>query len=65
MGLTESMAMSPGASVSGWYFAHPQSQYFVIGRLGRDQVEDYAARKGAPLAEIERWLSPNLAYDPI
>jgi len=64
MRLTESMAMWPGASVSGWYFAHPQSQYFVVGRLGRDQVEDYAARKGWTLAEAERWLAPNLGYDP-
>jgi 5-methyltetrahydrofolate--homocysteine methyltransferase len=62
--LTESMAMWPGAAVSGWYFSHPQSQYFVVGRVGRDQVEDYAARKGWTLAEAERWLSPNLAYEP-
>ncbi|MCW2850624.1 MAG: metH, partial [Nocardioides sp.] len=62
--LTESMAMWPGASVSGWYFSHPQSQYFVVGRLGRDQVADYAQRKGWTLAEAERWLSPNLGYDP-
>jgi 5-methyltetrahydrofolate--homocysteine methyltransferase len=64
MELTESMAMWPGASVSGWYFSHPQSQYFVVGRLGRDQVEDYAERKGWTLAEAERWLSPNLGYLP-
>ena len=64
MTLTESMAMAPGASVSGWYLSHPQSQYFVVGRLGRDQVQDYAARKGWTLAEAERWLSSNLAYDP-
>lgn len=62
--LTESMAMWPGASVSGWYFSHPQSQYFVVGRLGRDQVADYAERKGWTLVEAERWLSPNLGYDP-
>ncbi|MBD8869493.1 MULTISPECIES: methionine synthase [Bacteria] len=62
--LTESMAMWPGASVSGWYFSHPQSQYFVVGRLGRDQVADYAERKGWSLAEAERWLSANLGYDP-
>ncbi|HXV34268.1 MAG TPA: methionine synthase [Gaiellaceae bacterium] len=62
--LTESFAMTPGASVSGLYFGHPAARYFSVGRLGRDQVEDYAARKGAPLAETERWLSPNLAYDP-
>jgi 5-methyltetrahydrofolate--homocysteine methyltransferase len=62
--LTESMAMWPGASVSGWYFAHPQSQYFVVGRLGPDQVSDYARRKGWELTEAERWLSPNLGYEP-
>ncbi|HET8559016.1 MAG TPA: methionine synthase [Marmoricola sp.] len=62
--LTDSMAMWPGAAVSGWYFSHPQSQYFVVGRLGRDQVEEYAARKGWLLAEAERWLSANLGYDP-
>ncbi len=62
--LTESMAMWPAAAVSGWYFAHPQAQYFVVGRIGRDQVADYAARKGWTLAEAERWLAPNLAYDP-
>jgi 5-methyltetrahydrofolate--homocysteine methyltransferase len=62
--LTESMAMWPGASVSGWYFSHPDSQYFVVGRLGRDQVADYAERKGWTMAEAERWLSPNLGYDP-
>ncbi|MDT4916239.1 MAG: 5-methyltetrahydrofolate--homocysteine methyltransferase, partial [Pseudonocardiales bacterium] len=60
--LTESMAMWPGAAVSGLYFAHPQSQYFVLGRIGRDQVEDYARRKGWTVAEAERWLSPNLGY---
>uniref|UniRef100_UPI0018C878EC methionine synthase n=1 Tax=Haloechinothrix halophila TaxID=1069073 RepID=UPI0018C878EC len=62
--LTESMAMWPGAAVSGFYFSHPESRYFVVGRLGRDQVEDYAARKGWSLAEAERWLSANLGYDP-
>ncbi|SDY55632.1 methionine synthase (B12-dependent) [Modestobacter sp. DSM 44400] len=60
--LTESMAMWPGAAVSGLYFAHPQSRYFVLGRVGRDQVEDYAQRKGWSVAEAERWLSPNLGY---
>ncbi|MDT4901187.1 MAG: 5-methyltetrahydrofolate--homocysteine methyltransferase, partial [Pseudonocardiales bacterium] len=60
--LTESMAMWPGASVSGLYFAHPQSQYFVVGRVGRDQVEEYAKRKGWTVAEAEKWLSPNLGY---
>ncbi|MCP3423722.1 methionine synthase [Nocardioides sp. STR3] len=62
--LTESMAMWPGASVSGFYYSHPQSQYFVVGRLARDQVADYAERKGWTFAEAERWLSPNLGYDP-
>ncbi|SSC25792.1 Cobalamin-dependent methionine synthase, partial [Klenkia terrae] len=60
--LTESMAMWPGAAVSGLYFSHPQSQYFVLGRVGRDQVSDYAARKGWTVAEAEKWLSPNLGY---
>ncbi|WP_414858578.1 methionine synthase [Nocardioides sp. Root151] len=62
--LTESMAMWPGAAVSGWYFSHPQAQYFVVGRLQRDQVLDYARRKGWTQAEAERWLSSNLAYEP-
>ncbi|BDZ57900.1 methionine synthase [Barrientosiimonas endolithica] len=62
--LTESMAMWPGAAVSGWYFSHPQSQYFVVGRLGRDQVEAYAERKGWTLAQTEKWLAPNLGYEP-
>ncbi len=62
--LTESMAMWPGASVSGWYFAHPASQYFVVGRLGRDQIEEYARRRGWTVQEAERWLSANLGYDP-
>ncbi len=62
--LTESMAMWPGASVSGWYFSHPQAQYFVVGRLARDQVASYAERKGWTLQEAERWLSSNLGYDP-
>ncbi|QUQ66424.1 methionine synthase [Kutzneria sp. CA-103260] len=64
MALTESYAMTPAASVSGLIFAHPESKYFTVGRLGRDQVEDYAARRGVPVAEVERWLRPNLAYDP-
>ena len=62
--LTESMAMWPGASVSGLYFSHPQSQYFVVGRLAQDQVADYARRKGWTLVEAERWLAPNLGYNP-
>jgi 5-methyltetrahydrofolate--homocysteine methyltransferase len=60
--LTESMAMWPGASVSGFYFSHPQSQYFVLGHIGRDQVESYAKRKGWTMTEAEKWLSPNLGY---
>ncbi|QQW37020.1 methionine synthase [Mycobacterium marinum] len=62
--LTESMAMWPGAAVSGWYFSHPQSQYFVVGRMAQDQVADYAKRKGWTLPEAERWLGPNLGYNP-
>ena len=62
--LTESRAMWPGASVSGWYYAHPDSRYFVVGRIGKDQVEDYAKRKGWDLATAEKWLSPNLGYEP-
>jgi 5-methyltetrahydrofolate--homocysteine methyltransferase len=58
--LTESFAMWPASSVSGLYFAHPESRYFTVGRIGRDQLEDYAARKGMPVAEAERWLAPNL-----
>jgi len=62
--LTESYAMMPASSVSGFYLAHPQSQYFAVGKIGRDQVEDYARRKGMSLAEAERWLAPNLGYEP-
>ncbi|HET6560759.1 MAG TPA: methionine synthase [Marmoricola sp.] len=62
--LTENMAMWPGAAVSGWYFSHPDSQYFVLGRLAQDQVADYARRKGWTLKEAERWLSSNLGYEP-
>jgi 5-methyltetrahydrofolate--homocysteine methyltransferase len=60
--LTDSMAMWPGASVCGLYFSHPRARYFVLGRIGRDQVEDYARRKGWTVAEAEGWLSPNLGY---
>jgi len=60
--LTDSFAMWPGASVSGWYFAHPQAHYFGVGKIGRDQVEDYARRKSMSIADVERWLSPNLGY---
>ena len=56
--------MTPGATVAGLYFAHPQARYFNVGRLGKDQVEDYARRKGQSLTETERWLRENLAYDP-
>ena len=62
--LTESLAMWPGSSVSGFYFAHPQARYFAVGKIGRDQVQDYAARSGQELAEVERWLGPNLGYEP-
>ena len=51
------------AAVSGWYLAHPQAHYFAVGKIDREQVADYARRKGMPLAEVERWLSPNLGYD--
>jgi len=63
MTLTESCAMLPAASVSGLYFAHPESRYFAVDRITREQVEAYAARKGMPVAEVERWLAPNLGYD--
>jgi len=62
--LTESYAMYPAASVSGFYFSHPQARYFGVGRIGRDQVEDYARRKGLTVAGVERWLAPNLSYEP-
>jgi 5-methyltetrahydrofolate--homocysteine methyltransferase len=61
--LTESFAMLPTASVSGYYFWHPQAEYFGIGKIDRDQVEDYARRKGMDVATAERWLAPNLNYD--
>lgn len=61
--LTESLAMYPAASVSGWYFANPEAKYFGLGKIEKDQVEDYARRKGWPLEEAERWLRPNLEYD--
>jgi 5-methyltetrahydrofolate--homocysteine methyltransferase len=64
MHLTESFAMTPAAAVSGLYFGHPQAKYFAVGKIGPDQVAEYAARKGMPLAEMERWLAPNLAYEP-
>ena len=64
MQLTESFAMSPAASVSGWYFSHPDSRYFALGQIDADQVEDYAKRKGMTRAEVERWLAPSLGYTP-
>ena len=62
--LTENFAMHPAAAVCGWYFAHPEARYFGVGKIGRDQVEDYATRKGLTLSDAERWLAPNLNYDP-
>jgi 5-methyltetrahydrofolate--homocysteine methyltransferase len=62
--LTESYAMYPASSVSGFYFSHPESTYFAVGKLERDQVEDYARRKGWTVAEAEKWLAPILHYDP-
>jgi 5-methyltetrahydrofolate--homocysteine methyltransferase len=62
--LTESCAMSPASSVSGWYFNHPDSKYFGVGKLGKDQVTDYAARKSQTVTEAEKWLGPYLDYDP-
>jgi 5-methyltetrahydrofolate--homocysteine methyltransferase len=61
--LTESFAMTPTAAVSGWYFWHPEARYFGVGKIGRDQVEDYAKRKGMTVQEAERWLAPNLSYE--
>jgi 5-methyltetrahydrofolate--homocysteine methyltransferase len=63
--LTETFAMWPGASVSGLYFGHPDSKYFGVGKIAKDQIEDYARRKGMPIDEVERWLGPNLSYDPV
>jgi len=62
--ITESFAMWPGSSVSGFYFAHPASRYFSLGKIDCDQAEDYARRKGMGLKEVERWLGPNLNYEP-
>jgi 5-methyltetrahydrofolate--homocysteine methyltransferase len=61
--LTEHYAMFPTAAVSGWYFAHPQAQYFAVGKIDRDQVQSYSTRKGQEVAVTERWLAPNLGYD--
>ena len=63
--MTESAAMLPAASVSGLYFSHPGARYFNIGRIGRDQIESYAKRKGMPIEDVERWLSSSLAYEPV
>jgi 5-methyltetrahydrofolate--homocysteine methyltransferase len=63
MELTESGAMTPTAAVAGLYFAHPKSRYFMVGKVGKDQVEDYARRKGMPLPDVQRWLRPNLGYE--
>src|SRR6185503_15026593 len=62
--LTESLAMLPAASVCGFYFSHPEARYFSLGKIGKDQVQDYHRRKGMDIATVERWLSPNLGYDP-
>jgi len=62
--LTETYAMFPAASVSGFYFGHERAKYFGVGKINRDQVEDYAKRKNMDLPTVERWLSPNLSYDP-
>jgi 5-methyltetrahydrofolate--homocysteine methyltransferase len=62
--LTENFAMLPAASVSGLYLAHAEAKYFSVGRIDRDQVEGYAARKGLSVGQVEKWLAPNLGYDP-
>ena len=62
--LTESFAMFPTAAVSGWYFSHPEARYFGVGQIDRDQAANYAQRKGMSVEEAERWLAPNLGYDP-
>ena len=64
MALTEGFAMTPAASVCGYYFAHPEARYFGVGRIARDQVTDYARRRGVSIEQAERWLAPSLAYDP-
>ena len=65
IGLTEHFAMTPAASVSGLYFANPEARYFMVGRIGPDQIADYARRKALAVGEVERWLTPNLAYEPV
>jgi len=64
MTLTDSYAMLPTAAVSGWYFSHPDAKYFGVAKINEDQVEDYAMRKGIPRSDAERWLAPNLSYEP-
>jgi len=64
MHLTKILAMTPASSLSGLYFAHPEVKYFAVGKIQRDQVEDYANRKGMGVAEVEKWLSSNLVYEP-
>jgi len=64
MQLTESYAMWPASAVSGFYLAHPQARYFAVGKIARDQVVDYARRKGQVVSEVERWLAPVLGYEP-
>ncbi|MBT6209561.1 MAG: hypothetical protein HOI35_06030, partial [Woeseia sp.] len=61
---TDSFAMFPTAAVSGFYFSHPESRYFSVGQISRDQAESFASRKNLSVAEAERWLAPNLGYDP-
>jgi 5-methyltetrahydrofolate--homocysteine methyltransferase len=65
MDLTDHAAMTPAATVSGYYFSHPQAKYFNVGRIGRDQAASYAKRKGMSIEEVEKWLSPNLSYEPV
>ena len=65
MSLTESCAMLPASAVSGFYLSHPNSSYFAVGKIGRDQLEDYAKRTNMAVAEAEKWLAPYLAYDPV
>jgi len=62
--LTESLAMWPASSVSGWYYSHPESRYFGVGKIGEDQIADYASRRDMAIEVAEKWLAPNLAYEP-
>ena len=63
--LTDSYAMFPTAAVSGFYYSHPDAKYFSVGKVARDQIESFAVRKGMTVSEVERWLAPNLGYDPV